>query len=81
MEFNWQEASYVATTLGMIVISLVGILCLWIFYNVLKLTDKLAKTVEESERVIDELNYFQKGLRLGIIRFLLKIIGKGEKNG
>lgn len=77
---DWQQASYVATTFGMMVIAIVGILFLILFYNLYRLSKKIDKTIEEGGRLVEDVYYFQKGVRLGIIRFLLKIVGKGANN-
>jgi hypothetical protein len=77
---DWQQAFYIASTIGMIVITAIGVLYFWLFFNLIKLVKRLTSMIDEGNRIIEDVDYFQKGVRLGVLRFLLKIFEKGDKN-
>ncbi len=77
---DWQQAAYISTTIGMIVITAVGLLCLWMLYNLTRFAKHLTNMVDEGSRLIEDVRYLQKGIRLGFLRFLLKIFEKGGKD-
>ncbi len=76
---DWQQAFYISTTIGMIVIIAVGLLHIWLFYNTIRLMKHLTDMIDEGNRLIEDVRYLQKGVRLGVLRFLLKIFDKGER--
>lgn len=80
MEIDWQQSFYITTTFAMVINVILGIVYIWILYNVTLILKKINKTVERGDRIMEDIDYFQRGVRQGIVGFLLKIFDKGGKN-
>jgi hypothetical protein len=50
-----------------------------LFFVTSKLIEKLTKSADKWGNVVDEVKYFSKIIKLNVLRFLLKILGKETK--
>lgn len=76
----WQHVYYVVSSMAMVVFMVMSVLFFWAISYVLKLLKKVSEISDAGSRVISEIVDFRRDLKLGALRFLLKIIEKGDKN-
>jgi len=79
MEVNWQDIFYFTASLVMIVILITSVWLMRLFFVTSKLIEKLTMSADKWGNVVDEVKYFSKSIKLNVLKFLLKILGKETK--
>ena len=79
MIINWQEIFYISSSLGMAMIFIVGVLFLWILIKLLQVLQNVGKTMKKGEKIIEDVRYFRQDFKIGILKFLVRILEKGDK--
>lgn len=80
MGINWQDVFYVTASLAMIAVFATCIWLMRLFFIASRLAGKLSETTRRWSRFADDINYFRNGIKSNILRFLLKILNKGDHN-
>jgi hypothetical protein len=78
MGINWQDVFYFTASLVMIVTLIICIWLVWLFFIISKMTKHLTTTVHKWSNIVDDIRYFKKDIKLKGLRFLLKILDKGD---
>ncbi len=79
MEINWQDIYYFTASFAMIVVFIAFIWLIRLFFIASKFINSFTKKAHQWNNVIDDVRYFKKSIKINILRFLLKIIGKVDK--
>jgi len=69
---DWQQAAYISTTIGMIVITAVGLLCLWMLYNLTRFAKHLTNMVDEGSRLIEDSSLSAERNKVGLFEVFIK---------
>lgn len=80
MEINWQDIFYFTASLAMIITLIICIWLMRLFFIASKLIRNLTATAHKWSNIVNDIRYFKKGMKLKVLRFLLKIIDKGGQN-
>lgn len=79
MDINWQNIFYITASFVMIIVIIVSIWLMRLLYVVTKLIEKLAKSVDRWENVVEDVKQFGNGIKSKVLKFLLKVLNKGTK--
>ena len=80
MNINWQSIFYFTASLAMIVVLITCVWSIWLLFITSRLINNFTAKARKWNNIVDNVRYFKKNIILNVLRFLLKILDKGDQN-
>jgi len=79
MEINWQDVFYITSSIAMITAFFALIWLMWLLFAASKLIRNLTNKAQKLNNIVDDVKYFSTNIKLKVLKFLSKILGKENK--